>query len=649
MAWYLFIGYYSTAPYGSFIMRQFRFIFIAVLASFFVINSVFLRKAIAILLCGVLNFNSASCYSFLSDYEIADAAISLSRTVTASDHAGGVQKDGQEVAICLFGVCADIPKIPVLVPKSSNQNQPNPTDSSQRPVNGVQEQPTASNNEKPTADLTGAWDTDRLGSICRVDSCILATPSVPSLTVSDKTGRVVSRISITQSGNQISIPDLKFVWNGGYYTYKYTKGNISGNKVTLYETAVDTSVGWGYTNIYTGTVSVDGNTIEGEVVYQPSAGNNGNNTAKTKFTWKRKNSLPRANAAALPANSSSTTTLANNQKSPSTNAQKAPQVNSQAPRKYPCENFSVNESGKIPSDVPQTEEEKKEFEFAQPSNPGLIVPNYLYKQGNIPDGARLAKAYGGNPNDWNEHRTPGFKSSGRTIYLRWFRRQYSVVDYEYKFVAECSKKKRKVGRPKEYTCDAFKEGFKPYWKGIHDAAAKYADSEYPISDSLLAAIASQESGGSWATVPHNIQEQKSNGFGFGPYQLDYSGAKGKPYNHKSITPIDLLDPNVLTNYPDLGNYFDKKGATPQQALDDPEIAAQAAASILEQGFNYGDGDLATALGYYNGGKRGADDNSLTTPQDWGNGEKLNYPDSVKRHKALIDDAIKHCGTPTTAK
>ena len=230
------------------------------------------------------NFNSVRGYSFLHDYGKADAAVPSS-SVTASDHSGVVQKDGQKVAVCVLGVCVDVPNIPILNPKPDTQNQPTPTVSPEQPANAEQETPLASDNEKPITDLTGNWVYERIGSQCTVNKCNLATFSLPSLTVNGQTGKVTGEINITQRGNQISIPDRKYVWNGGKYTFRYDGGKISGNKVTLNEAAVDTSVGWGYTNIYTGTVNADGNTVEGEVIYKPSTGNN---TTKTTFTWTRK-------------------------------------------------------------------------------------------------------------------------------------------------------------------------------------------------------------------------------------------------------------------------------------------------------------------------------------------------------------------------
>lgn len=153
---------------------------------------------------------------------------------------------------------------------------------------GEQNKSLVSANEKPAIDLTGTWAYERIGSQCTVDKCTLATFSLQELTVNGQTGKVTGEITITQRGNQFSIPDRKYVWKGGKYTLKYDGGKISGNTVTLTETAVDTSVGWGYTNSYTGTLSADGNTVEGEVIYKPSTGNN---TTKTTFIWRKKVSL----------------------------------------------------------------------------------------------------------------------------------------------------------------------------------------------------------------------------------------------------------------------------------------------------------------------------------------------------------------------
>jgi hypothetical protein len=56
-------------------MRQFRLALVALLTCLFVVNTVFLRKAIAFLLCGLLNFNSTVYYGFLGRGEVATAAV----------------------------------------------------------------------------------------------------------------------------------------------------------------------------------------------------------------------------------------------------------------------------------------------------------------------------------------------------------------------------------------------------------------------------------------------------------------------------------------------------------------------------------------------------------------------------------------------
>ncbi len=64
-------------------MRSFRLIIIAILTSFFVINAVFLRRSIAVLLCGVLSFNSTACYGWLTDSSSANATVAPKSTYSA--------------------------------------------------------------------------------------------------------------------------------------------------------------------------------------------------------------------------------------------------------------------------------------------------------------------------------------------------------------------------------------------------------------------------------------------------------------------------------------------------------------------------------------------------------------------------------------
>ena len=231
----------------------------------------FLRKyrlLAALSLAAVLIFNQVSVV-------FAESALSAASTTSLSSS----RQTEQKVALCVLGVCVNVPHISIPQTRTPNRNQPQPqpATSPQRPANVA--------NEKPTTDLTGVWLTERLGSQCTINSCVLTPPPVPSLTVNGQTGIVSGEVAITQNGNQISIPDRVFKWDGGYYTYRYSNGVISGNKFTLDETAVDTSVGWGYTNSYAGTVSQDGNTITGEVTYKPHTGSN--NTATTNFIWKK--------------------------------------------------------------------------------------------------------------------------------------------------------------------------------------------------------------------------------------------------------------------------------------------------------------------------------------------------------------------------
>lgn len=94
-------------------MRQLRFIFIVLFSFIFVTSAVFLRRTVSVLLCGVLSFNSASCYSFLNIYGKADAAAPPSSAVVTSKNFSFVEKDKQKVAGCLFGgVCVNLPQVP---------------------------------------------------------------------------------------------------------------------------------------------------------------------------------------------------------------------------------------------------------------------------------------------------------------------------------------------------------------------------------------------------------------------------------------------------------------------------------------------------------------------------------------------------------
>ena len=63
-------------------MRKLSSLLIALISFVFIINGVFLRRTISFLLCGVLSFNSTSCYSFLDKYAPKATAASSSDFVT---------------------------------------------------------------------------------------------------------------------------------------------------------------------------------------------------------------------------------------------------------------------------------------------------------------------------------------------------------------------------------------------------------------------------------------------------------------------------------------------------------------------------------------------------------------------------------------
>jgi hypothetical protein len=66
-------------------MRQFRWAVVALLTSLFVLNAGFLRKSIAVLLCGLLSFNPTACYGFLERSEVATAAVPTSINIDSSE------------------------------------------------------------------------------------------------------------------------------------------------------------------------------------------------------------------------------------------------------------------------------------------------------------------------------------------------------------------------------------------------------------------------------------------------------------------------------------------------------------------------------------------------------------------------------------
>ncbi|MEH2464137.1 hypothetical protein [Nostoc sp.] len=331
-------------------MRQLRFVFIAFTTFLFVIGAVFLRRTVAVLLCGILSFNSASCYGFLNQIWVANA-----------------------------------------------QTTPPPK----------------------KLDLTGTWIARNTAFALNKNGCSFATGENAVQPV---------EVTLIQRGNELILPN-------SHNTHH--KGAVSGNQFRLIN-LINQPYGT-FTIELVGNITNGGNTIIGETSCKGSAGSV---TSKGNFTWVRKSLISQASTKTPTTNSSPISDKpepSEAQKTPSTPARKV----LQAVEDYPCENFSVNAPGQIPSDVPKTEDEKKQFALANPPNPSLITYNYLYRSGDVPDAARLARVYGVKPEDWNEHRTPGFMVNERKVYLRWFRNKYSVVDYEYKFVAQCYQKPEK--------------------------------------------------------------------------------------------------------------------------------------------------------------------------------------------------------------
>ncbi|MHC5853560.1 hypothetical protein [Nostoc sp.] len=219
------------------------------------------------------------------DYGKAAAAAS-SGSATASNHFGVVQKDSQKVAVCVLGVCVDVPNIPILNPKAPSQNQPTPTISLEQPSNTEQETPLASDNEKPTTDLTGTWIWRGTPFSIHKGGCTAGYTG--ELTFNGQNADQGVEITVTQKNNQVLIPGTAVAYSPGL-SQRYTEssqGTISGNRFS-FRTLGNPSFA-DSTIDHIGTVSNDGNTITGESFCKSSSGSA---TAKGTFTWTRKVSL----------------------------------------------------------------------------------------------------------------------------------------------------------------------------------------------------------------------------------------------------------------------------------------------------------------------------------------------------------------------
>jgi filamentous hemagglutinin len=230
-----------------------------------------------------MSFNSASGYIVLGDYGKANAALPSGK-VTVLDHSDVVQEDGQKVAVCVFGVCVNVPNIPAVTPKVPSQNPQTPTNSPQQPANPDQQNPVTPDNAKPTTDLTGTWVEN--GSTVTIDSrgCTAAYSGNLSVGGQNPQHRV---FTLKQSGNQLTFSDATVTTtfgSGGSGTQSY-QGNISGNKITY---IVSGNAGGGFKVESTGNISEDGNTVTFEGT---CTGSRGSATANATFTWTREVSL----------------------------------------------------------------------------------------------------------------------------------------------------------------------------------------------------------------------------------------------------------------------------------------------------------------------------------------------------------------------
>ena len=140
-------------------MLPFRLIVISLVSFLFVTSGVFLRRTTSIFLCGVLSFNSASCYSFLDKYSARATAAPPSSAVVASKENVIAPEDEQKIAGCLFGVCVNLPKIPVFIPSvpSGDQKEPVPP---ANPQSSDRKELTLSANSQSNVSLAGKWRSD---------------------------------------------------------------------------------------------------------------------------------------------------------------------------------------------------------------------------------------------------------------------------------------------------------------------------------------------------------------------------------------------------------------------------------------------------------------------------------------------------------
>jgi hypothetical protein len=162
-----------------------------------------------------------------------------------------------------------------------------------------------------------------------------------------------------------------------------------------------------------------------------------------------------------------------------------------APQKYQCEDYDIGKSGKLPSATPQNADEKRLFELANPNSETTIAGNFIKRFGDLPNAERLSKAYGNQPKNWAEYRTPlkySFVSEGRKVYLRWFGTIYDVQRYEYKFVSECGKR----GNPDSLECETYRNAQKELIQDLKKIKEQFFNEYSPRSTTKEQLVAARK-------------------------------------------------------------------------------------------------------------------------------------------------------------
>jgi CHAT domain-containing protein len=109
---------------------------------------------------------------------------------------------------------------------------------------------------------------------------------------SQKANSVV--FNVKQEGSQLIFPDEKITYNDGTEKGEYnlsTNGSISGNQIKVVYS------GGGFTTLFNGNISANGETITGEVSCRYSGGSN---IAKGTLTWTKGNKVAQNSSAIIP-------------------------------------------------------------------------------------------------------------------------------------------------------------------------------------------------------------------------------------------------------------------------------------------------------------------------------------------------------------